>query len=70
MYNDLYKFEDEREINIPDQRKYMTETEEVLPVMSDEDLQACRCMKKRKFPCEYGITFDLIKEAEKDFQKC
>lgn len=48
----------------------MTKTEDVITVVSDEDLQASRCMKKGKYPCGYGITFDLINEAEKDFQKC
>lgn len=67
FYNHLYK--DQREIYLCDQRKNLTETEEITPVMTHEVLQAIRFIQKGKCTREDRITIGLIKKAGEEFSK-
>lgn len=44
----IYIYQDQREINLHDLRKNKTETEEIIPLMIDKDLQGIRYIKKVK----------------------
>lgn len=46
FYNDLYGCEDRREFKLYDQRENLTETGDIIPMMTDEVLLAIIPMKK------------------------
>lgn len=68
FHNRLYKSDSQREHNLLHQRK-MTEAEEITPVMTDENSQDIRCMKKKmNVLAKIETQFTLSKKQEQNFQ--
>lgn len=60
----------QREINIPDQKKTITEAQVIISVMSHEVLQPVTCIKNLNVLVKMDSQFTLLKNNERNFQSC